>query len=106
VDGFLKAAEADQAIGATINLGSGREISIGDLAHLIGRVMGRELHIESDPERLRPENSEVQRLLASNELAKRLIQWEPRVSLEEGLSQTIAWMEENLGHFRPATFTV
>jgi len=106
VDGYLKTAKSDQAIGETINFGSGREISIGDLALLIGKVMGIEPEIVTDDIRLRPENSEVQRLLASNDLAKSLLGWEPRVSLEEGLEMTVEWLRNHLDMYRPDTFAV
>jgi len=69
VDGFLRAALEPAAIGRTVNLGSGREISIGDLAALIGRLMDSPITVVSEDQRIRPENSEVERLLASNALA-------------------------------------
>jgi len=106
VDGFVAAAEADAAIGRTINLGSGREISIGDLAALIGRLMGRELRIEKDSQRLRPEKSEVERLLADNALAHQLLGWQAKVSLEDGLRSTIEWFGDNLDGYRPHEYAV
>lgn len=106
VDGFVAAAEAEGAEGATVNLGTGREISIGGLAHLIARLAGRELRIEEDAARIRPANSEVERLLADNRRAASLLGWTPRVSLEEGLEQTIAWVEGNLQRYRPGVYVV
>jgi NAD dependent epimerase/dehydratase len=106
VDGFLAAAAAPAAIGQTINLGSGREISIGDLARLIGRLLGCELQIEEDSRRLRPEKSEVERLLADNTLARTILGWEPRVTLEEGLTRTIEWLRSNQDKYRPGTYAV
>ena len=106
VDGFLKAAIAPEAVGKTINLGSGREISVGDLAQLIGRLMGKCVTVRSDPARVRPEPSEVHRLLADNTLARTLLQWEPRVSLEEGLQLTIEWMEGHLERYRSGVYVV
>ncbi|MCA1988493.1 MAG: SDR family NAD(P)-dependent oxidoreductase, partial [Desulfarculus sp.] len=99
VDGFLAAAQADQAIGRTINLGSGREISIGDLARLIARLMGKDLGLTQDPARLRPVGSEVERLLADASLAAELLDWRPRVDLEEGLARTIAWLGQHLDRY-------
>jgi len=99
VEGFLMAGSTPAAIGRTINLGSGREISIGDLAQLIGRLANHPVQIESEDQRLRPSKSEVERLLCSNALARDLLGWTPRVSLEEGLTRTIAWMRENLDHY-------
>lgn len=106
VDGYLAAATEPAAVGETINLGSGREISIGDLASLIARMMNRTIRIETEEKRLRPDKSEVERLLASNERAAALLKWKPRQSLEEGLEQTIPWMEKNLSRYRPHAYVV
>jgi len=106
VDGFLRAALESAAIGKTINLGSGREISIGDLAALIGRMMDHRLELVSEDQRVRPEKSEVERLLASNELAGSLLNWRPVVSLEEGLQRTIDWVKANRERYRATTYTI
>jgi len=100
VEGFIRAATADNVLGQTINLGSGREISIGNLALLIARLLGKQVQIITDERRRRPEKSEVERLLADNSKAKRLLGWEPRVSLEEGLLRTIDWMREHRRRYR------
>lgn len=100
IEGYLRAAEVPEAIGRTINLGSGREISIGDLAQLIAKMVGREVKIESKEELLRPDKSEVNRLLASNALALEILNWEPKVSLEEGLEKTIAWMHDHVDRYK------
>jgi len=104
VEGFLKAALIPAAVGRAINLGSGREISIGEVAEMIGRLAGRPVNIESDARRLRPDKSEVERLLADNTLARTLLGWQPAVSLEEGLERTIAWMQQNLERYRPDVY--
>lgn len=106
VEGFVAAAQSEAALGETINLGSGREISIGDLAALIGERMGVALEIESDEQRLRPDKSEVFRLLADNAKAERLLGWRPAVTLEEGLDRTIEWVRGNLDAFRVGEYTV
>jgi NAD dependent epimerase/dehydratase len=106
VDGFLLAASTPEAVGRTINLGSGREISIGDLAALIGRLMDCPITVKSEDQRIRPEKSEVERLLASNALAASLLKWQPAVSLDEGLRQTIEWVKANRDKYRPNTYTV
>jgi len=100
VEGFMRAAEAAEAVGRTINLGSGREISVGDLAQLIGRLAGKPICIKSDDQRLRPDKSEVERLLADNTLAQKILGWKPQVSLEEGLERTIAWIRDNPEGYR------
>lgn len=106
VDGFVRAASVPDAAGQTVNLGSGREISIRDLARLIGERAGLPVPVEQDASRVRPERSEVERLLACNRKARELLGWEPRVSLEEGLDATIGWMRENLNRYRPGVYVV
>ncbi len=106
VDGYVRAAQTPEAAGHAINLGSGREISIGDLAALIGRLAQRPVVIESDAPRTRPDASEVARLLADNTLARSLLQWEPTVSLEDGLLSTIEWIGRNLERYRPNVYTI
>lgn len=101
VDGFLKAALAEEAPGGTFNLGSSREISIGDLAQAIAKIIGVETGIETETVRLRPEKSEVQRLLADNTLAGQKLGWHPTVALEEGLERTIEWFRSHLHLYRP-----
>ena len=106
VEGFVLAASEPQAVGKTINLGSGREISVGDLAQLIARLIGCEISVHTDDLRIRPENSEVERLLAANSLAKQLLGWSPQVSLEEGLHKTIDWMRTSLDRYRSGVYVV
>lgn len=106
VHGFMECAACDAAVGRTINLGSGREISIGDLAHTVAGLIGRNVSIECDEQRLRPGLSEVERLLAENRLARELTAWRPRVSLEEGLKLTIEWFRENLAGYQAHVYNV
>ena len=106
VDGYLLAGVAPAAIGQTINLGSGREISIGDLAHLIAKTLGEPIRIEAETQRIRPAKSEVERLVADNTRASALLGWTPRVDLEVGLELTVAWMRKNLNFYRPGTYVL
>lgn len=106
VDGFLRAASVPDAIGETINLGSGEEISIGELARLVIHLVGRSVTIESDEQRIRPIKSEVERLVADNTLARTLLGWEPTVSLEEGLEHTIEWIRRHLDWYRPNVYAI
>ncbi|MFC1735597.1 GDP-mannose 4,6-dehydratase [Candidatus Hydrogenedentota bacterium] len=106
VDGYIAAASSSEAIGGTFNLGSGREISILDLANLIAKLVGVDIAIESKGQRVRPENSEVERLVSDSSLARRALGWEPRVDLEEGLERTISWIRENMDEYRPDAYTV
>lgn len=104
VDGFVLAAEEERAVGKTINLGSGREISVADLVHLIGDLTGASAPIEVDRQRVRPEKSEVERLLADNRVAREVLGWVPRVTLEEGLALTVEWIREHLGSYRAGAY--
>ena len=106
VEGFIKAAETPKAIGETINLGSGREISIKDLAALILKLMNRDIRIALEGARLRPENSEVDRLCADNRKGQSILGWTPKYSLEEGLIATIEWIRENSERYRTGIYVV
>jgi len=106
VEGYVLAGSVPEAVGRTINLGSGREISIGDLAGMIMRMVGRAASIETDEQRVRPEKSEVERLLADRTVAREVLGWEPAVSLEEGLERTIEWMRQHLERYRPDVHTI
>jgi NAD dependent epimerase/dehydratase len=106
VDAFVKAAETQEAVGQTIHFGSNREISVGDLAYLIAKLMNKPISIVTCEDRYRPEKSEVERLIATNELANSLLKWTPEVSLEDGLIKTIAWFREHHGNYRPSIYNV
>jgi len=104
VAGFLKVASASQVEGETFNLGTGVEIRIGELVELICDLSGSTAKVEVEEERLRPEKSEVERLLADNQLARQRIGWQPTVGLREGLRITIAWIRENLVLYEPGKY--
>lgn len=106
VEGMVLAAEVPEAIGRTVNLGSGEEISILGLAELLAQLMGKRLTLEREDERVRPAASEVERLVADARLAQELLGWKPRVGLEEGLSRTIEWMALHPGRYRPDVYAV
>lgn len=100
IEGFLKAGQVQGIEGETINLGTGAEVTIGELAQRIIRLIGRSVEIQIEPARLRPERSEVQRLLSDNRLAAQRLGWQPQVGLEEGLRATIDWIAAHLDHYR------
>ncbi len=106
VDGFVRAAHCDAAIGSVLNLGTGREISIGDLARTITRLTGTSAVPRVSEDRLRPEGSEVERLCADNSRALELLDWKPRYSLEDGLRETIDWVAEHMDMYRPEAYAV
>lgn len=106
VEGFIRMAEVDESIGQVINIGTNREISIGDLAKKIISLTGKKVKIECDEQRLRPEKSEVNRLLCDNTKAKEILGWSPRYTLDEGLMETIEWINNNLNYFKTDIYNV
>ncbi len=104
--GFVSIAESDKTIGEEINIATQQEISIGDLANEIIRQINPSAKIVCDEQRLRPEKSEVNRLLGANEKIKRLTAWEPRYTFEEGIRETIAWIRENMGCYKSDIYNV
>ncbi len=95
VNGFRKVAQVKGIEGETFNLGTGEEVRIDQLAEEIINQIGKKVEIRVDKSRLRPEKSEVQRLLADNTLAKERLNWAPSINLREGISRTIRWVEAN-----------
>ncbi len=106
VEGMLRAADCDKCIGQEINLGAGQEISIGDLAERIRRMVGSDVTIRQSDERLRPAKSEVERLLSSNAKMRSLTGWEPHVSLDEGLRRTMDWIRQHTELFDPVQYRI
>ena len=106
VDGFLRMGLSEGAVGQVVNLGSEDCISVGDLASKILALTGRELPIVCEETRLRPAQSEVMRLHADTEKARRLLGWQPQVSLDAGLKRTIDWIGDHLKLYRPDTYEV
>lgn len=112
VNGFIAVAESDKSIGQVINLGSNFEISIADTVHLIAEIMNVKIEIEMDQIRLRPENSEVDRLWADNSKAKVLTGWAPHYGglegFKRGLAETIEWFvqPENLRSYKSDIYNI
>ncbi len=96
IEGFVLAADKDDAIGEQINLGSGKGISIGDLVNKVKVLLDLKTPVVHERERVRPEGSEVLRLICDNQRARELLGWKPKVPLEEGLMETISWIRQNL----------
>jgi NAD dependent epimerase/dehydratase len=96
VSGFLAVAASDRALGEVVNIGSGEEISIGELVQLLIDITGSSAELVTDEERVRPAGSEVGRLLCDNTRAREWAGWEPEIPLEEGLRRTSEWIREHL----------
>ncbi|MHB8076887.1 SDR family NAD(P)-dependent oxidoreductase [Desulfosporosinus fructosivorans] len=105
-EGFIKAAESSAGFGKVLNIGSGREITIGQLAQIIINTIQSTAKIVVDESRVRPSRSEVTRLLADNRLAKETIGWEPHVSLEEGVKKTVAWIASHMNRFQIGKYQI
>lgn len=101
VEGFVKAATSPQAVGQVINLGTGRTVSIGELAQHIIAIMGRPKTIVSTAERTRPQASEVWHLESNNRKAKDFLGWQPQTTLPDGLAQTIDYITAHLNLYKP-----
>jgi NAD dependent epimerase/dehydratase len=104
--GIVACSEADGVDGEVVNLGTGSEISIDELAERILRLAGRDVPVSLDEQRLRPADSEVERLVADVAKARRLLDWEPRVDLDEGLRRTIEWLSRSLESYKPSLYNV
>ena len=106
VDGFVRAATAPEAVGRTIQLGTENDVAVADIVRVVGEVLGRELTVKQDPDRVRPEASEVMRLISSPRLAGELIGWSPQVDLQEGLRRTIEWIERSRQRVRTEHYVI
>ncbi len=104
VSGFLSIAKVKDIEGETFNLGTGQEVSIAELAHEIFSQIGKSPKLEIEPARLRPEKSEVQRLLSDYTFARQRLDWSPRVPLDEGLQRTIAWISDHLALYQSGVY--
>lgn len=106
VEGFLAVAAADACLGRVTNVGTGRTVSIGDLAAIAMEVVGRRVEIAVDDKRLRPENSEVMKLICDATAARVRCGWTPRVTLHEGLRRVADFIRANAQRFRPGEYSL
>lgn len=105
-NGFIAMYESDKTIGQEINIATQREISIGELARELIRQINPKAQIVCDEQRMRPENSEVNRLLGSNEKIMKLTAWRPQYTFEEGIAETIKFYEENLNKYKSDFYNI
>ncbi len=106
VEAFIKVAESPKSIGEVINIGSSFEISIGDIANKVMAIVGRKKEIVTDVRRVRPVKSEVERLWCDNTKARRILGWQPKISLDEGLRRTIKWISDNITLYKPELYGI
>lgn len=106
VAGFIAIAESEKTVGQEINIATQQEISIGQLANEIISQINPKAKIVCDEQRLRPEKSEVNRLLGCNRKIKELTDWKPRYTFAEGIAETIAWMRSNQRYYKPDIYNL
>jgi NAD dependent epimerase/dehydratase len=104
--GMVRCAEAEGVEGEVINLGTGTEVSIAEVVERVMRILGRDVPVELDENRLRPQDSEVERLVADTTKAQELLGWEPSVELDEGLQRTVDWLTRSLDAYKTSIYNV
>ncbi len=107
-NGFCEVYKSEKVFGEATNIGMGAEISIGDLVNMIARLMSTKIEIRTQETRVRPQNSEVERLLCSNTKLIENTNWKPQYTLEQGLAKVIDWMREPeiLSTYKPSEYNV
>jgi len=106
VQGFIEIAQSDKSVGEVINIGSGRGLTIREIVNTIIKLLNKNIKINLDEKRVRPEKSEVGVLICDYEKAKKLISWTPKFTFEEGLIETIEWIKDNLKYFKPEIYNI
>jgi len=104
--GFVKVAASEETVGEELNLGTGTDISVGELAERVGRLLGKKLNVRESTERVRPASSEVNRLLSDNRRVRELAGWEPSVTLDEGLERSIEWVRDHPELYDPTSYRI
>ena len=106
VNGFIEIFKSEDLIGSVTNIGMNEEISVEDLANTIAELLGIKISIKEDKQRVRPENSEVERLRCDNTKLMKYTEWKPQYDLTKGLNETISWIKENLNLYKPDIYNV
>lgn len=106
VSGFIKIAESERVIGEVINIGNGKGITIGDLAKQIVALLDKDIEIRTEEQRVRPEKSEVMKLICDNSKAEAFMDWRPTFTLDRGLNETIDFIKAHLDHYKPEIYNL
>ncbi len=106
VRGFHEIAASDKLFGEVTNIGMKTEISIGDLVKKIAEIMKVEVTVKSEEERIRPDKSEVERLLCDNTKIMTMTDWKPENTLDDGLKLTVEWLKKNLDQYKPDRYDI
>jgi nucleoside-diphosphate-sugar epimerase len=104
--GILAAAAAPAVVGRTVQLGTGNDVSVREIVAQVAVLLDKDLSVEVDAARIRPERSEVLRLVSSPALARELMDWEPRIELRDGLAQTVDWIDRNKARYRAEQYVI
>lgn len=106
VEGIIEISKSERLVGEVTNIGMNQEISIGDLIHLISRLIGTEITIDRDSQRERPDKSEVERLCCNNSKILKYTEWRPKYTLKEGLLETIEWLKAHQNVYKPDIYNL
>ena len=106
VEGIVLAGLQDTFIGQEINIGSGKAYKIIEIVDMISEILGKELKVRTDPDRIRPEKSEVKILLCSSEKIRKICNWQPKVSIQEGLKKTVEWFKRHQRAYKSDIYNV
>lgn len=104
--GFMAVAAADCALGQVTNIGRGDGVMVGELAQMILDICGSKAELICEEERIRPDKSEVMRLICDNTQAREMLGWQPQFSMRQGLEETVTWMHDNLHHYKSNIYNV
>jgi NAD dependent epimerase/dehydratase len=104
--GFISFAECEKTLGEVVNLGSSREVSIGELIKTVSTCLNKKIKVTQDKKRVRPEKSEVERLFSDSSKAKTLFGWNPKIDIEEGVRKTISWIEKNIDRYKEGIYNI
>lgn len=106
VEGYITALSAPNSIGSTLHLGTGVDVSVAGIVEIVADLVGHPLRVEQDPARIRPDNSEVKRLLSNPQRARETIGWTPRVDIREGLRRTVGYIAEHAERYRADQYAI
>jgi NAD dependent epimerase/dehydratase len=106
IAGFTGAGESPGAVGQTLQLGTGVEVSVAELVEIVGDVLGKRLRVVADPERMRPAHSELERQVSDPRRAREAIGWDPKVDLREGIERTVEWVRGHQQELRPGEYVI
>jgi dTDP-glucose 4,6-dehydratase len=104
--GFITFAECEETVGEVVNLGSSREVSIGELTEIVSYCLNKKIKVVREKKRIRPGKSEVERLFSDSSKAKALFAWNPKINIEKGIRKTISWIEKNIDRYKEEIYNI